>query len=310
METLGKMERISDLRQIWKHEALDFSKWLAEEENLSLLSETIGIEIRLEELEASVGNFFVDIFAKEEGTGRKIIIENQLEETNHDHLGKIITYASGKSAEVVIWIVKYARDEHRQAMEWLNQHTDENIGFFLVEIELWKIGSSPLAPKFNVVVRPNDWGKNVKMQESLSETQKLRLEFWQKFADYASEKEGFLKELRLTKPQPNNWFNFSALSSVCFLGLTTNMQTDELTAYIYYRNNKDALVTYKKNVGEIQAQLDCTIEFSEGVKDGKMIVTRKGVVNHKTEQWGEFFHWYCEMALKLKTVVETYGSFS
>ena len=90
-------------------------------------------------------------------------IENQLEDTNHDHLGKIITYAAGKEASVIIWIVKRARDEHRQAVEWLNQHTDENIGFFLLEIELWKINGSVPAPRFNIVERPNDWAKAIKL---------------------------------------------------------------------------------------------------------------------------------------------------
>lgn len=160
MKTLGKIEKIDDLRTIWPHEARDFSRWLAEDENLALLSETIGIDIVLEERESSVGGFSVDLYATEEGTNRKIIIENQLEDTNHDHLGKIITYASGKGAEVVVWIVKRARDEHKQAIEWLNQHTDENVGFFLIEIELWKINDSVPAPKFNIVEKPNVWAKN------------------------------------------------------------------------------------------------------------------------------------------------------
>ena len=120
---LGKIRRITDLRTVWQHEAKDFSKWLAQESNLALLSEAIGIDIVLEELESSVGSFNVDLYAVEEGTDRKIIIENQLEDTNHDHLGKLITYASGKGAEVIVWIVKRARDEHRQAIEWLNQNT-------------------------------------------------------------------------------------------------------------------------------------------------------------------------------------------
>ena len=113
MEVLGKMEQISDLRAIWPHEAYDFSKWLSKEENLAMLSDSIGIDVVLEELESPVGDFSVDLYAYEEGTNRRIVIENQLEDTNHDHLGKIITYASGKGAEVVIWIVKRARDEHK-----------------------------------------------------------------------------------------------------------------------------------------------------------------------------------------------------
>ena len=157
MDRLGKMTKITDLRSVWPHEANDFTKWLAEEENLSLLGDAIGIELELEERESSVGSFSVDILAKESGTNRRVIIENQLEDTNHDHLGKLITYASGKGAEVIVWIVKRARDEHRQAIEWLNQHTDGNIGFFLLEIELCQIGSSEKAPRFNVVEKPNDW---------------------------------------------------------------------------------------------------------------------------------------------------------
>ena len=132
---LGKIKRITDIRSVWHHEEKDFSKWLAQEENLKQLSDSIGIDIVLEERESSVGNFSVDLYALEEGTERRIIIENQLEDTNHDHLGKLITYASGKGAEVIIWVVKRARDEHRQAIEWLNQNTGVNIGFFLVDVE-------------------------------------------------------------------------------------------------------------------------------------------------------------------------------
>ena len=178
MATLGKIERISDLRTIWPHEARDFTKWLAQEENLALLSDTLGIDIALEERESSVGDFNVDLYATEVGTGRKITIENQLEFSDHDHLGKIITYASGKGAEVIVWIVKHARDEHKRAIEWLNQHTDENIGFFLLEIELWKINDSVPAPKFNIVEKPNDWAKAMTVAEGLSPLQKLQIDFW------------------------------------------------------------------------------------------------------------------------------------
>ena len=102
MPELGKIERVEDLRKIWPNEARDFTVWLSQDENLTMLGETVGIDIDLEERESSVGGFSVDLFATEEGTGRKIIIENQLEDTNHDHLGKIITYAAGKEASVII----------------------------------------------------------------------------------------------------------------------------------------------------------------------------------------------------------------
>lgn len=127
---LGKMKKIKDLRSVWKNEPKNFSKWLSEEENLNLLGNEIGVDITLDQLESRVGDFSVDILATEVDTNKKIIIENQLEDTNHDHLGKIITYASGKNAEIIIWIVKRAREEHRKAIEWLNDNIDAKISFF------------------------------------------------------------------------------------------------------------------------------------------------------------------------------------
>lgn len=162
MINLGKLKEIKDLRKVWPHEALDFTPWLAEGDNLALLADAVGLEITLDETESSVGDFNVDIYATETGTDKRIIIENQLEDTNHDHLGKLITYASGKSASSVIWVVKRAREEHRAAIEWLNNHTDEDIAFFLVEIKLFRIDNSDIAVKFDVVEKPNDWAKEIK----------------------------------------------------------------------------------------------------------------------------------------------------
>ena len=144
---LSKLKKVN-LRSVWAHEAHDFTKWLAEEENLNILSNEIGIDITLLQTEANVGNFNVDILAEEDVTKKKIIIENQLEITNHDHLGKLITYAAGYDAKAIIWIVKDVRDEHKQAIEWLNKVTDDQTAFFLIRIELWQIEDSSPAPKF------------------------------------------------------------------------------------------------------------------------------------------------------------------
>ena len=104
----------------------------------------------------------MDIFATDADTGKKIIIENQLEDTEHDHLGKLITYASGKSVDLVIWVVRKARPEHRAAIEWLNNHTDEGVGFILCEIKVFRIGNSEPAPKFEIIEQPNNWVKEMK----------------------------------------------------------------------------------------------------------------------------------------------------
>jgi len=125
-------------------------------ENLELLSEEIDIELSLIGTEYNVGRFNVDIYAEESGVGRKVIIENQLWKTDHDQLGKLITYASGLAAEIIIWIVKDVFEEHRQAIDWLNENTAENIYFFAIRMEVWKIGDSEPAPKFHIVSKPND----------------------------------------------------------------------------------------------------------------------------------------------------------
>ena len=168
MEQLEVLTEVQDLRKVWPHEALDFTPWLAKDENIAILGNEIGMEIAVDGTESAVGDFSVDIIATDIATGQKVIIENQLEDTNHDHLGKLITYAAGKEARTIIWVVKHAREEHRAAIEWLNNHTDDDIGFFLCEIHLYKVGSSNPAVKFSVIEKPNDWIKSVKKKASSS----------------------------------------------------------------------------------------------------------------------------------------------
>ena len=166
---LGRLKKV-DLREFFKDEAKDFTPWLAEEENLELLGETLGLDIELEDTEGRIGKFSADIVGLDRSSNRIIIIENQLEKTNHDHLGKIITYGGGKNAGIVIWICKKIQQEHRKGLDYLNDISTEDYSFFGIEMELWKIGQSEPAPKFNIVVSPNEWSKSVKASTSTSGT--------------------------------------------------------------------------------------------------------------------------------------------
>lgn len=125
---LGKITREHDLRTVWSNEAQAFTPWLAE--HLDVLGDVLGITIELEERESSVGAFSLDILARDQDSGEAVVIENQIEQSDHEHLGKLITYASGKDAKYIVWIVKDAREEHRAAIEWLNKISDDTIGFF------------------------------------------------------------------------------------------------------------------------------------------------------------------------------------
>lgn len=262
---LSKLTKI-ELREVWEHEALDFTQWLAQTDNLSLLSEEVGIEIKLIQTEANVGKFNVDILAEEEGSGRKIIIENQLEDTNHDHLGKIITYAAGYDAEIIIWIVKNVREEHKKAVDWLNEHTDENISFFLINVELWQIGDSSPAPKFDVIVSPNEWAKAIKTNASsgdLTDTKLQQLEFWTRFKNYVNNKD---PRVKLQTPRPQHWYDVSIGNSEAHIALTVNTRDETMGCEIYINNNKELFHFLKEKASEIEQRIGSKIEWVEASK--------------------------------------------
>ena len=145
-------------------------------------------------------SFSVDILAQDTNTEQKAIIENQLEDTNHDHLGKLLTYAAGKEAKCMIWIVKNAREEHRAAIEYLNNNTVDGMGFFLIEIQLWSIDGSAPAVKFNVVEQPNDWTKAAKTPSNSGGgiATQIKYAYWSDFNDYVTNnRQDFLKKFNL-----------------------------------------------------------------------------------------------------------------
>lgn len=308
MQTLGKIKKITDLRSVWAHEEYDFSSWLSKEENLSLLSDAIGIDIVLEELESAVGGFSVDLYASEEGTGRKIIIENQLEDTNHDHLGKIITYASGKDASVVVWIVKRARDEHRQAIEWLNQHTDEQIGFFLVEIELWQIDDSAFAPMFKVVERPNDWAKEIKKVSATSNaTQQARLEYWTAFNNYAFGNKAFAKEFKQRKPSTDHWMPLSIGTSACGMSILRLQQQSQVAVEFYINDDKELFRSLYERKAEIEADVGAELDWRElpEKKVSRILIKRDANLTDEQE-WPQQFEWVMDKLIKMKKAFKKY----
>jgi hypothetical protein len=211
MEKLGRIERV-DLRSVWISEDKHFTKWLAEPENLEILGETLAIELELEAQEKYVGPFRADILCK--NTAEKdswVVIENQIEKTDHKHLGQLLTYAAGLKASTIVWISAQFSEEHRATLDWLNQLTDKSVRFFGLEIELWKIGNSPAAPRFNVICQPNDWENTVRhAAESLTDdeatpSQNLRIKYWTAFRSYLQEQKS---RLRPQKPSRDHWYSF------------------------------------------------------------------------------------------------------
>lgn len=304
---LAKIEKV-DIREIWKHEASDFTNWLAKKENLDLLSEEIGIDISLIQTEASVGKFNVDILAEEENTGRKIIIENQLETTDHDHLGKIITYASGYDAEIIIWIVKNVRDEHKQAVDWLNEHTDDKINFFAIQMELWRIVDSPCAPKFQIIAKPNDWAKAIKKvtgaSSELSDTKMTQLEFWTKFKEYVRDQNG---KIRLRKPYPQHWYDISFGFSTAHISLTVNSQTNQMGCEIYIPDSKQLFHCLNENKEEIEEKLGFKLQWEElPSKKASRIKLLEDADLSNTENWETIHQWLLANTLKFQNIFSSY----
>ena len=202
-QNLGMLEAV-DLREVWKSESDDFTPWLATQENIGFLGEALGMQLEFQEREKKVGPYYADILCKDLADDRYVVIENQLEATDHDHLGKLLTYAAEFKVSTVIWIARRFTDEHRAAVDWLNEISAEAIGFFGLEIEIWKIGESAPAPKFNIVAKPNSWTKGGRAHVTgLTDTQQLQLDFWRGFEAHVSQYGQRIK--RTSTPRAQNW---------------------------------------------------------------------------------------------------------
>lgn len=269
LATLSKLEKV-DVKSVWKTEYNHFTPWLAEEENIILLGDTLKIDLEVVEMEKSVGPFRADILCKDVATDKHVIIENQFGKTDHTHLGQTMTYASGLDAFTVVWIAENFTEEHRAALDWLNKITDENIEFFGVEIELFKIGESSPAPMFNMVSKPNTWSKSIKRSASntqLTETKLFQQEYWQGLKDFVETQKVSFK---LQKALPQHWTNISIGRSYYKLCAIANSR-DQWIAIQLVIHGPDALGSFKRLQENYEAHslenLSSKVEWSE--KEGK-----------------------------------------
>ncbi|MCB0742962.1 MAG: DUF4268 domain-containing protein [Ignavibacteriae bacterium] len=297
---LGEIKKVQ-LRKIWKNEAYDFTPWLAE--NLEQIGEAIGLELEFDSKEVSVGPFSADILAKDTGTDKFVVIENQLEKTNHDHLGKCITYASVLDASAVIWIASKFTDQHKKALDWLNDHTSDEIGFYGIKVELWQIDNSQPAVRFNVVSEPNIAVRQAtkrKEQGELSDTRKTQFEFWTAFREKL-ENTGKIRSLQT--PRPQYWFDVALGKSGIHLSNTFNTDRNEIGVRVYIHNKKaDEWLPYfelKKDIIESKIGAELTWNPNPNNKD-KVITLTKHFDLERKENWKEAIDWLSENTIKFK----------
>ena len=298
---LGKLEQVP-LRSIWSDETGDFTPWLARPENIVSLGDALGMDLEPEAEEVPVGPFSADILCKDTSDGSWVVIENQIEKTDHRHLGQILTYTAGLGAKTLIWIASKFTDEHRAALDWLNENTKDDISFFGLEIELWRIGISPPAPKFNIISKPNDWSKAVRHQADagtgVTPHKQLQFEFWTAFKAHLEEH----SKLKTQRAAPLHWlvlpigrsgFHLSAIVS-SWNSLTQSSSIPEIRAELSLTSNqsKEQFAKLEAQRDELVKRFDLPLHWHNPT-DSKQsrIYFQRDIDFTKRETWPECFTW-------------------
>lgn len=265
---LGKLEKI-EIRKVWQKEDANFTPWLAKPENIALLGEELNIDLEVQGKEESVGPFRADILCKNTTEEKYVLIENQFGKTDHVHLGQIMTYASGLNALTVVWIAEKFVDEHRAALDWLNKITDDSVEFFGIEIELYKIGDSAPAPRFNIVSKPNDWSKTIKRNvenAALTETKLLQEEYWKAMKEYVEQEK---VNFKMQKPLPQHWTNVAVGRTDFKICAIANTRDKWISVQLVV-GGKNALENFRKlrSLYEKDAQLKISDKLEWSEKEG------------------------------------------
>lgn len=298
MATKKEMSRMSvvDLRECWSNEAQDFTPWLAEKENIAQLADVLGFdELIVKAQEEHVGPFRADILCEEAGTGKYVLIENQLERTDHSHLGQILTYAAGLDAVNIIWIAERFTEEHRAAIDWLNRITDTDFNFFGIEIKVFQIENSRPAPMFDIIAKPNGWSKGVhkSVVEGYSDIKLTQKSFWDAFHDYMTEFPSRI--FHLQSPRPQAWMTVRMGSSNYKISLVLNSQAKTVSVRLEMQHDAekgyfDALIKHKDKA---EASIGSPLVWSrlEGKNMSHVSLTRSGNFMEEST-WPELFAWF------------------
>lgn len=304
---LSNLEPV-DLRDVWASESRNFTPWLAQEDNLSTLSKAIKMDLQLEGMELPVGPFRADILCTDRMLDTRVLIENQLEMTDHCHLGQILTYAAGLKASCIIWISKRFTDEHRAVLDWLNENTGDNTHFFGIEMQLWKIGDSSPAPLFNVIVQPNEWSNKIEQttkrikSEGFSDTQTFQLSYWTALLQTLKGLNGRAPP----KPQPLHYLRFTTGKTDVQISVTICIREKHIGVEVYFSGDtaKENYARLFLEKGQIEAEIGSSLDWQElPDKIASRILLKHTNVNiEDTEQWQDQHQWIRNMLDRFQKV--------
>lgn len=304
---IGRIEEVTDIRSVWPHEQYNFSEWLAD--NIEILNEAIGMNLEVTDKELHIGAFRADIVCKDDNVG-KVVIENQLERTDHDHFGKIITYAAGVDAGAVVWIAPTFTEPHLTAVKWLNDETGNNRQFFAIEIHLFKIGDSAPAPYLKVVAQPNEWrkvAKSIANSDPKSQLEATRYSYWTCLSEYLQDK-GYKGSL--PKPARTHYNNLSVGKSQMFYALTIDSVHNIIKTMVYLEGPK-ARTRYdflkekcfeegRKIFGEDLVWVD-----KEGNSTKAIEIAASYCLNDESK-WKQQFEWFYQKLTGFKALFGSY----
>ncbi len=297
--TIGKLKKVS-LRELWKKEDKDFTKWL--EENIDYLNDVIGFEITIESREENVGPFRVDLYGEDNGKN-KVIIENQLEKTDHTHLGQIITYLTNLEAKTAIWISSKPIEEHAKAIDWLNETTPDDISFYLIKLEAIKIGDNPMAaPLFTIIKRPSTSIKQIGAEKKeYAQRHVIRKEFWAQFIDEMNKVNSMCQNLN---PSTDNWLQLALGMSGVSINIVMSKRYARSEIYINRGNqekNKEVFDYLFVKKGEIEKDFGAKLEW-ERMEDNvtsRIKFQLNGVDVNNKDDWPKMNEFMIDGAIRM-----------
>ncbi len=301
MTDIGKLKQVS-LREVWPHEAYDFNKWL--QNNLDVLNDALGLDLSSAEVESSAGAFNIDLLAEDE-SGHPVIIESQLERSDHDHLGKVITYLSAIGAETAIWIVADPRPEHITAVGWLNESSSAS--FYLVKVQAVQIGDSPPAPLLTQIVGPSLERREIgQTKREFSERHLLRYDFWSKLLEKSRDRTKLFANI---SPSHDSWIGKGAGISGLSYGFVTGQYDARVELYIDRRNaeeNKaifDQLFAHREDIERAYGEA-LTWERLENKRACRIRRDIRG--GYRDENWDEIHDKLIDMMIRLEASLGPY----
>lgn len=310
---LGRLTRVAP-RDVWSHEAHSFTPWLLK--NVDVLSDLLGMELELDEAEHPVGDFSLDLKGRDLSTGGVVIVENQLETSDHTHLGQILTYAAGTDPTTIVWVAPTFRPEHRAALDWLNARTDEGTRFFGVELAVVRIGDSEPAPDFKLVAQPNDWEKTVRaatQQAAATGKQARYLAFWTRWMELLqAERPGWSKAI---KPPRDSWYSMT--TGTTFASFYTSFTRRGLSSEVVFESpdpelNRARFEFLLARQAEMEAAYGGALDWQE-LPDRKAtrVADYLPEVDVMAEKnWDEYLTWLLDRHSRLRVALQAVGGVS